>query len=83
MRQKNIALSLMVSHFPAIGSGGVPPVPPTILRSGWLTVQLGPCHHGCMCSHPHSTQCYHTVGSRRAVPVLQQGGYELGQGCHW
>jgi hypothetical protein len=26
-------LSIMVPHFPALGSGGVPPVPPTILMS--------------------------------------------------
>jgi hypothetical protein len=26
--------SIMVPHFPAIGSGGMPPVPPTILMSG-------------------------------------------------
>ena len=29
-----LVLSIMVPHFPAIGSGGVPPVPPTILMSG-------------------------------------------------
>ena len=28
-----MVLSIMVPHFPAIGSGGVPPVPPTILMS--------------------------------------------------
>ena len=29
-----MVLSIMVPHFPDIGSGGVPPVPPTILTSG-------------------------------------------------
>ena len=28
-----MVLSIMVPHFPAIGSGVVPPVPPTILMS--------------------------------------------------
>ena len=28
-----MVLSNMVPHFPAVGSGGVPPVPPTILMS--------------------------------------------------
>jgi hypothetical protein len=28
-----MVLSIKVPHFPAIGSGGVPPVPPTILIS--------------------------------------------------
>jgi hypothetical protein len=29
-------LSIIVPHFPALGSGGVLPVPPTILMSGCL-----------------------------------------------
>ena len=28
-----MVLSIMVPHIPALGSGGVPPVPPTILMS--------------------------------------------------
>jgi hypothetical protein len=28
-----MVLSIMVPHFPALGSGGMPPVPPTILMS--------------------------------------------------
>ena len=28
-----MVLSIMVPRFPAIGSGGMPPVPPTILMS--------------------------------------------------
>ena len=28
-----MVLSIVVPHFPALGSGGVPPVPPTILMS--------------------------------------------------
>ena len=30
---KFMILIIMVPHFPAIGSGGMPPVPPTILMS--------------------------------------------------
>ena len=29
-----MVLSIMVPHFPGIGSGGMPPVPPTIIMSG-------------------------------------------------
>jgi hypothetical protein len=36
-----MVLSIMVPHFPAIGSGGMPPVPPTILMSA-LWVGLAP-----------------------------------------
>ena len=32
MRQLMV-LSILVPHFPPLGSGGVPPVPPTILMS--------------------------------------------------
>ena len=30
-----MVLGIMVPHFPATGSGGVPPLPPTILMSGF------------------------------------------------
>ena len=30
-----MVLSIMVPHFPALGSRGMPPVPPTIFMSGW------------------------------------------------
>ena len=30
-----MVLSIIVPHFPALGSGGVPPVPPIILMSGY------------------------------------------------
>ena len=33
-----MALSIMVPHFPALGSKGMPPVPPTILMSELNTV---------------------------------------------
>jgi hypothetical protein len=36
-----MGLSIMVPHFPGIGSGGVPPVPPTILMSEWEKASLG------------------------------------------
>ena len=32
-----MVLSIMFPHFPALGSGGVPPVPPTILMSASFT----------------------------------------------
>jgi hypothetical protein len=38
-----MVLSIMVPHFPAIGSGGVPPVPPTILMSAALLGILYTC----------------------------------------
>ena len=31
-------LSIMIPDFPAIGSGGVPPVPPTILMSALVVI---------------------------------------------
>ena len=30
----------MVPHFPATGSGGVPPLPPTILMSAYIYIDL-------------------------------------------
>ena len=34
-----MVLSIMVPHFPALGSGGMPPVPPTILMSAAMLPQ--------------------------------------------
>ena len=30
-----MVLSIMVPHFPALGSGGMPSMPPTSIMSGW------------------------------------------------
>ena len=38
-----MVLSIMVPHYPAIGSGGMPPVPPTILMSAFLINQNSIC----------------------------------------
>jgi hypothetical protein len=38
-----MVLSIMVPHFPSHGSGGMPPVPPTILMTVHIVFQLVLC----------------------------------------
>ena len=50
-----MVLSIMVPYFPALGSGGVPPGPPTILMSAFvLLIQPHPVHSFILlvCPHP-------------------------------